>query len=139
MPAFALRRNTMVQKSKRKDNSALEGRLMKKPLKRWAPLFLLPTVIAFAIGFVWPFVWGIYLSFFNFRTLTFKKFVGIENYIDAFSDPSFTRSFAFTSVYTVVSVIAVNVLAFLIAFALTKKSRGSTLFRTVFCMPNLIG
>lgn len=129
----------MARNKKIKDGSAAMGKLMKRPLQKYAPIFLLPTLIAFAIGFVWPFLWGIYLSFFNFRTLTFKEFVGIDNYISAFEDPSFLRAFGFTSLYTVVTVIIINVFAFLIAFALTRGIRGATAFRTVFFMPNLIG
>lgn len=118
---------------------ALTSNLMRKPIKKYKIFFLLPTVAAFVIGFVWPFVWGIYLSFFNFKTLGVKKFVGIDNYLKVFKDSDFLYSFAFTAVYTVVSVVIVNVFAFLVAYALTKAIRGATFFRTVFFMPNLIG
>lgn len=107
--------------------------------RAFAPLFLLPMAIAFAIGFVWPFIQGIYLSFFRFKTLRFTEFVGIDNYVRALSDPDFVASFRFTLVFTVVAVAAVNLAAFGLASALTKGIRGSTWFRTVFFMPNLIG
>ena len=129
----------MALKHKTKDISAYDSKLVKRPLQKYAPIFLLPTVVAFAIGFVWPFLWGLYLSFFNFRTLSFKEFVGLDNFLSAFSDVSFRKAFIFTSIYTVVTVILVNVLAFLIALALTRGIRGATAFRTVFFMPNLIG
>lgn len=99
---------------------------------------MLPTVLAFIIGFVWPFAHGIYLSFFRFRTLRFKSFIGLENYQNAL-DSDFFRSLLFTTAFTVVSVIIINLAAFFIAFALTKGIRGESGFRTVFFMPNLIG
>ena len=121
----------------------MANKMMRSALKKYAPLFLLPTVAAFAIGFVWPFLWGIDLSFFSFTTLRFRKFVGFSNYIRVFTDPYYSGDFlhalGFTAVFALVSVILINVLAFLIAYALTKNIRGSTVFRTVFFMPNLIG
>ena len=111
----------------------------RKEMRKYAPLFLYPTVIAFIIGFVWPFVWGIYLSFFKFRSVNNTTFVGIGNYIKAFSDETFLKSFIFTVLFTVTSVIFINLIAFSVAFVLTKRIKGSNLFRTVFFMPNLIG
>jgi len=112
---------------------------MKRDLKKYFPLFLLPTLIAFIIGFVWPFLWGIYLSFFKFKTLRFKEFNGFRNYVLAFSDDSFKYSFIFTALFAIVVVIIINVCAFALAYALTSKVKGSTVFRTIFFMPNLIG
>lgn len=113
---------------------------MQKALKKYFGVFLLPTLIAFAIAFVIPFVVGLYLSFCEFTTLSNATFVGFDNYIKAF-DPSqgFLRAFGFTTVFTVASVISVNVLAFILAYFLTRKIRGTNFFRTVFFMPNLIG
>ncbi len=102
-------------------------------------MFLGPIAVAFAIGFVWPFIQGIYLSFCNFRTISDTKFVGFENYVKALSDPSFLHSFWYTALFAIVSVVLINVLAFLVAYALTQNIRGRNLFRTVFFMPNLIG
>ncbi len=119
--------------------AAVMNKQQRRSLRRYAPIFLFPTVIAFAIGFVWPFLQGIYLSFFRFRTLRNITFTGLSNYKSAFLDPQFFRSFLFTVGFTVVSVLIINVAAFLIALALTRKIAGSTLFRTVFFMPNLIG
>ena len=108
-------------------------------MQAFAPLFLLPTVAAFAIGFLWPFAWGVYLSFFRFKTLRFTSFVGLENDRAALADETFLRSFWFTAAFAVTAVILINLAAFFIALALTKGIRGSTLFRTIFFMPNLIG
>lgn len=98
-----------------------------------------PTIVAFAIGFVWPFIQGIYLSFCKFRITSDATFIGFGNYIKAFNDASFMHAFWYTALYTIVSVLIINVLAFAIALALTQKIKGSNLFRTVFFMPNLIG
>ncbi len=112
---------------------------MQKALKRYFPIFLLPTLVAFTIAFIIPFVLGIYLSFTKFTTVIDAKWVGAENYISAFSDTDFLYSLGFTALFAVVSIITINVLGFLIALALTKSVPGTNLFRTVFFMPNLIG
>ncbi len=113
---------------------------MEKSLKRWFPVFALPTVIAFFIAFLIPFIMGLYLSFCEFRTVTDAQFVGISNYIRAFTgNKDFLNALWFTVKFSVVSVISVNVIAFLLALALTRGLKGSNLFRTVFFMPNLIG
>ena len=107
--------------------------------RRWWPLFLGPVVAAFSIGFVWPFIQGIYLSMCNFRLISDAEFVGIENYIKAFQDASFTHAFWYTALFAITSLVLINVLAFAVAYALTQGIKGSNLFRTVFFMPNLIG
>ena len=113
---------------------------MKDQLKRWGAVFILPTLIAFAISFLVPFVMGIYLSFTDFTTVTNATFVGADNYIKAFTDNSdFLNALWFTVKFTVVSVISINLIAFLLAYLLTGKIKGTNAFRTVFFMPNLIG
>ena len=110
-------------------------------MKKYGPVFLLPTMIAFTIGFIAPFILGVYLSFCEFTTITDAKFVGLKNYIRFWNDPSdvFLHSLWFTALFTIVTVLLINVLGFAVALALTKKIRGTNLFRTVFFMPNLIG
>lgn len=112
---------------------------MEKAVKKYWPIFLLPTMAAFLIGFIIPFIEGIYLSFCNFTTIKDAKFVGIQNYIEAFKDSNFIGSFKFTTLFAIVSLVLINVLAFLIALALTQNIKGKNIFRTVFFMPNLIG
>ena len=111
----------------------------RKGLSRFAPIFLFPMVAAFAVGFVWPFLQGIYLSFFRFKTLRFTEFTGLDNYLAALGDADFLYSFGFTLLFCLVSVVLINLAAFAIAFALTRGLIGGTFFRTVFFMPNLIG
>ena len=112
---------------------------MEKAIKKYFPIFALPTFAAFIIGFIVPFIMGIYLSFCKFSTLSNAEFNGIENYIRAFSDNTFLHALVFTALFTVVSVLSINVLAFAIAMLLTKGIKGTNIFRTVFFMPNLIG
>lgn len=126
-------------KNRRRSASAVQNRSQRRAIQKFSILFLWPTVLAFCIGFVWPFLQGLYLSFFRFKTLRFLTFTGFDNYVKAFEDPTFLRSFYFTVAFTVVSVVIINLAAFGIAFVLTKGIRGSTVFRTVFFMPNLIG
>lgn len=112
-----------------------------RTMKRYAPIFLLPTMVAFLIGFIAPFILGVYLSFCEFTTVTDAKFVGLKNYLRFWNDPSdvFLHSLWFTALFTVVTVVLINVIGFAVALALTKKIKGTNLFRTVFFMPNLIG
>ncbi len=124
---------------KSNDGTTVNSKLIRRPIKRWFPLFILPTLVCFCIGFVWPFLQGIYLSFCSFMTPSDAQWVGLENYQKAFSDPSFGKAFWNTAAFAVVSIVLINVVAFAIAYALTQKMRGSNLFRTVFFMPNLIG
>lgn len=109
-------------------------------LGRYFPVFVLPTLIAFTIAFAIPFISGIYLSFTEFTTVADAEFVGLKNYITVFTESDgFLRSLLFTVAFTVVSVISVNLLAFGLASALTRKIRGTNVFRTIFFLPNLIG
>lgn len=112
---------------------------MEKAIKKRWPIFVLPTLVAFMIGFIVPFVMGIWLSFCEFTTVTDAKFVGFDNYVKALKDTIFLHSFWYTALFAVVSLVVINVIAFLLAMALTQKMRGTNLFRTIFFLPNLIG
>ena len=113
---------------------------MNKTLKKYFPLFALPTLLSFLIAFLIPFAMGLYLSFTNFTTVTNATWAGFDNYIKAFTaDETFINSLWFTVKFTVVSVLSVNILAFFLALVLTRGIKGTNLFRTVFFMPNLIG
>ncbi len=125
--------------SKKPDLAGLNSRLIRRPIQKWGWLFLLPTFVAFIIGFIWPFLQGIYLSFCNFNVPSDAKWIGIANYVKVFKDASFLNAFKNTAWFAVVSIVLINVVAFMIAYALTQKIRFANLFRTVFFMPNLIG
>ncbi len=112
---------------------------MQKSLKKYFPIFALPTLLAFTIGFIVPFILGIYLSFCKFTTVTDAKFIGLGNYAKIFSDKTFGHALWYTALFTIVSVLLINVLAFAVAMLLTKGIKGTNIFRTVFFMPNLIG
>ena len=112
---------------------------MEKALKKYSPIFVLPTLLAFTIGFIVPFFEGLYLSFCQFTTVKNAKWVGISNYQRVFADQSFLHSFGFTVKYAVVAIILINVIALCLALLLTRNIKGTNIFRTVFFMPNLIG
>lgn len=113
---------------------------MHKNLKRYFPLFALPTLLAFLVAFLVPFIMGLYLSFTEFTTVTDATFVGIKNYIAAFSeDRNFVNALWFTVKYAITVIITVNVFSYLLALALTRGLKGTNIFRSVFFMPNLIG
>ncbi len=129
----------MKKTKKKSDAAALNGVLVRRPIQRCFPIFIFPTFIAFIIGFLYPFLKGIYLSFCTFTTPRDAQFIGFSNYIKAFQDASFVHAFGFTALFTIVSIVAINVFAFTIAYLLTQNIAGANLFRTVFFMPNLIG
>ncbi len=108
-------------------------------LKKYFPVFVVPTLAAFLIAFVIPFILGLVLSFTNFTTVLDAQWVGIQNYARAFANDDFKNALWFTVKFTVVSVVTVNVIAFILASLLTKGIKGTNVFRTVFFMPNLIG
>ena len=109
--------------------------IMKRSIKKYAPIFLLPITIAFLFAFAVPFVMGVGLSFADFTTVTDAKWVGFQNYINAFTSSSdFLHSLGFTALFTVVSIITVNVFSFILALLLTRGIRGTNLFRSVFML-----
>ncbi len=112
---------------------------MEKAIKKYWPVFLVPTLVSFLIGFIVPFILGVWLSFCDFTTVTDAQFTGIENYLRAVQDTIFQHAFWYTALFAIVSLLVINVIAFALALALTQKMRGTSLFRTVFFMPNLIG
>mgnify|MGYP002668079876 FL=1 len=112
---------------------------MEKSMKRYMPIFVLPTFFAFILGFIIPFVLGVGLSFCKFTTVTDAKFIGFSNYVEALKDTVFRHSFWYTTLFAVTSLIVINVFAFALAMALTQKLRGTNIFRTIFFLPNLIG
>ena len=125
----------METKKRKRHSLAVNGNMLSGSIRKWFPVFLLPTLAAFLIGFVYPFAKGFYLSFCTFRTTSDAEFIGFGNYIKALTDSSFMYSFWYTALFAVVSLVVINVLAFAVAYALTRGIKGSNLFRTVFFMP----
>ncbi len=120
-------------------DGSMNSRLIRRPIQHWAWLFLLPTFAAFCVGFVWPFLQGLFLSFCKFKITSNWTWVWFDNYKKAVADPSVLHAFWYTALFALVSMLAINLLAFAVAYALTRGIRGSNIFRTVFFMPNLIG
>lgn len=116
-----------------------EDKSMDKAIKRYFPIFVLPTLLAFTMGFIAPFLVGVWLSFCKFTTINDATFIGFSNYTKILTDGTFVHALWYTSLFTVVSVVFINFFAFAIALLLTRKIKGTNLFRTVFFMPNLIG
>ncbi|MDD6207173.1 MAG: sugar ABC transporter permease [Clostridiales bacterium] len=112
---------------------------MEKSLKKYFPVFTVPTLLAFLLAFIIPFFMGLWLSLCKFNTVTNAKFTGFSNFIKVFKDAGFRTSFLFTLKFAIVAVITINVFAFLLSLLLTRKLKGTNIFRTIFFMPNLIG
>jgi raffinose/stachyose/melibiose transport system permease protein len=121
------------------DGAALNSSLIRRPIQRCFWLFLLPTFASFCIGFLYPFLKGLFLSFCKFKTTSHWKWIGLGNYATIFRDASFLHAFWYTALFAVISLVIINVLAFAVAYALTRGMKSSNIFRTVFFMPNLIG
>ena len=129
----------MAKLKRTNDGASLNSVLVRRPIQKCFPLFLLPTFIAFCIGFLYPFGKGLFLSFCNFKTTSKWTWSGLNNYMKAFADDSFIHAFWYTAGFALVSLLIINILAFTVAYLLTKGIKGSNIFRTVFFMPNLIG
>ena len=112
---------------------------MERNIAKWGFLFLVPTLLAFAVVVAVPFVLGVYLSFTEFTTIVNARFVGLDNYRRAFLSPEFQTALSFTLRFAAVTVVTVNVFAFLLALALCGDRRGAGPLRTAFFAPNLIG
>ena len=112
---------------------------MEKAIKRYWPIFVLPTLLAFIIGFIIPFIQGAYLSLCQFTTVRDATFIGVSNFARAISDSTFTHAFWYNCAFVVVSTLAINIGGLCVALILTRAIRGTNAFRTVFFMPNLIG
>lgn len=128
-----------MKENNKLDVKVTNSSMVTRPIRRCFPIFLLPTFAAFFIGFIYPFLKGIYLSFCKFVTTSNATFIGFDNYIKAFNDASFRHAFGYTALYAVVSLVLINLIAFLLAYLLTQGLKGTNIFRTVFFMPNLIG
>ena len=115
----------VIELKRKHDAAAVNSSLVRRPIRRWAPLFMGPMLCAFAIGFVYPFCKGVYLSFCKFKTTSDAQFIGFGNYIKALNDASFVHSFWYTALFALVSLVFINVLAFAVAYALTQASRGA--------------
>ena len=118
---------------------SLNSSLIRRPIQRWVWLFLLPTFAAFCVGFLWPFCHGLFLSFCKFKITSSWTWVWFDNYKKALQDPSFLHAFWYTALFALVSLVTINLLAFAVAYVLTRNIRGANIFRTVFFLPNLIG
>lgn len=99
-----------------------------------------PSTFAFLSVTMASFVYGIYLTFTNWDTLSdFQSFVGFKNYLAVFEDAQFWSSFLLTLRFVVVTVVLTNALGFFFAYLLTKGLRGSNFFKASFFASNLIG
>ena len=128
-----------MKQAKMPAGGTVNSSLIRRPIQRQFWIFLLPTFVCFCLGFLWPFIQGIYLSFNKFTTTSHAEWTGLRNYGKAFSDAGFLHAFWYTALVAVVALVLINVLAFAVAYGLTRRIRGANVFRGVFFVPNLIG
>ncbi len=102
-------------------------------------LFVAPALIVYFIFKLYPAFSGVYYSMTSWNGLAkTKDFIGIENYIEIFQDMNFWRSMLFTSKYVLVMLFVANILALSLAVGIESRKRVKGIFRTLFCMPNMI-
>jgi len=106
-------------------------------------IFLAPVLFAFIMVMVIPFFLGSYYAFTNWsssaRVDGGLRFVGLQNFMESFRDPAFLYSFSITFAYTILNMIAINVVAFALALLVTGELRLKNVYRVGFFVPNLIG
>ena len=104
-------------------------------------LFLLPSVFAFFMVIVIPFLMGIYYSFTNWNAITGTtvEWMGFANYFAIFKDITFLHSFFVTVIYAIMSIVVLNICAFFMALLVTSKLKFNGIYRAGFFLPNLIG
>lgn len=118
---------------------------MEKYYKKWFWLLTLPAIVLFLFIIAIPFIVGAVYSFTSWRGTYFaggtfwQSFVGVNNYVRAFSDERFIHSLIYTSLYTLIAVIAINLVALAFALMLNNIKRGVGIYRTVFFLPNMLG
>lgn len=113
--------------------------IIKRSIQKYFWIFIMPIIVSMTVMFLWPFIWGVYLSFFKFKTLSLTEFVGFDNYIAALSDKTFLNAFSFSFIFTIVTTLIINTVAFILAIILNSNIKGKVFFRTIFFMPNLVG
>ncbi|MGO4144105.1 carbohydrate ABC transporter permease [Paenarthrobacter sp. YAF11_1] len=101
-------------------------------------LFLVPSLVLFTLAITVPGIIGIFFSFTDSIGIGDWEFVGLTNYIAIFSDPAILQSYLFTFGFSIVTVIAVNVVAFLLAVGLTSRIRMKSALRTIFVIPMVV-
>jgi raffinose/stachyose/melibiose transport system permease protein len=109
-----------------------------RALKRFGIFATLP-LLAFIVVLVVPFGQGLILTFTDWNGFEFTTFTGLDNYVLSFQDPTFWSTLTFTALFVIVSLVAVNVVAFGLALLVTVSLRSANIFRTFFFVPNLIG
>ncbi|MDY4770442.1 MAG: sugar ABC transporter permease [Lachnospiraceae bacterium] len=103
-------------------------------------MFAFPGLFCFLAVVILPFIYGIYLTLTDWNGVAkVKNFVGLKNFAGVMKDAQFWTSLLLTFKYVIVVVVLVNVLAFAIAYLLTRGIKGQNFFRAGFFTPNLIG
>ncbi len=121
----------------KKTKSPFMKKITSKKFVYWA--FLTPALLAFIMTIVIPFIIGVYYSFTNWNGMKVTEFVGFQNYIDVIGGSAFKYAFVLTFIFSFLSVLMINFVAFGLATLVTQKIRGVNFFRAAFFLPNLIG
>ena len=103
-------------------------------------MFAGPGTILFLVVVIVPFIYGLYLTFTSWDGVSLEKpFVGFENFINAFQDSAYWAAMGRTILYSAIAVVLINIVAFALAYLVTKGIKGQNFFRAGFFVPNLIG
>ena len=129
---------TAVGARSRKDATPARLDQSRSRVNRTFWLMLVPSLVLFTLAITVPAIMGITLSFTDSVGFGEFRFVGLTNYIAIFDDPAILRAYTFTIGFALVTVLAVNVVAFLLAVLLTSKIRGKVALRAIFVLPMVI-
>lgn len=103
-------------------------------------LFAFPAIFIWVSVVVIPFFYGLGITFTDWDGMSMDiNFIGIANYREVFSDPTFITSLLKTVIFVIGSVVLSNLVGFLLGLAVTSGIKGQKLFRVGFFTPNIIG
>ncbi|WP_431279195.1 carbohydrate ABC transporter permease [Leifsonia poae] len=102
-------------------------------------IYVAPAAVLLGLFFIWPLIRTVYISFFDYPLLGPSSFVGVQNYIDAFSDSEFGQAVVFTLFYTVITTPVLLAVGFGLAALVRRRTRAARIFQTVYFVPVVIG
>ena len=113
--------------------------VMKNERKRTFLLITIPILALFICFNTIPLIRGVIYSFTNFKGFGKYNWVGLQNYIDLFSDARVGKSYWFTFKLAVVTTVVTNVISLILALGLNSKIRAKSFFRGAYFLPNILG
>lgn len=102
---------------------------------RFMGLCLLPAVASLLVWSYYPLARGLVIAFQDYRLVQGSQWVGLDNFIEVFTQPIFYKSVVNSFLYVVLTLLIGFVLPIVLAIALDEIPRGKVLLRTLFYLP----